>query len=257
MPRARDGRCADRYGRGMPAPRTRDALWGFLRLTVAAAIVAAIVAQLVRSVSNSLAEGWPVGGTVVDFFSFFTILSNATSVVVLVVGGVMLLRPGARDGRVFATILVCATTYMTITGLVYNTLLRGIPLPQGATVPWSNEILHVWAPLFFVLDLLLAPRRRALPWSAVGVITIFPLVWLAYTLVRGPLVVNFRTGDPWWYPYPFLDPHLQPWGYGGVALYALAIAAAIVAIGAVAVAVGRARGRLGGEARLRVSREHR
>jgi hypothetical protein len=65
------------------------------------------------------------------------------------------------------------------------------------------------------------------------------VVWVIYTLVRGPLVSDFRTGNDWWYPYPFLNPHLQAWGYGGVALYILAIAVAVVGVGAFVVAVSR------------------
>jgi len=220
-------------------------IWSILRLGVAVAIAAAIVGQLVRSIGISAERGWPIAQTVVDFFSFFTILSNATSMVVLVVGAVLLLRPGTVDSRVFATVLVSVTTYMLITGIVYNLLLRGIPLPQGSTVPWSNEILHVWAPLFFVLDLLLAPRRRALPWTTIGTIAAFPIAWLVYTLVRGPFTLDFRTGNAWWYPYPFLNPHVQPWGYGGVALYSIGIAVAILGLGAIAIGVGRLRARRG------------
>ncbi|MFX0591024.1 hypothetical protein ACOARS_12980, partial [Glaesserella parasuis] len=51
----------------------------------AGAIAAAIIGQLVRSISISAEKGWPIAQTVVDFFSFFTILSNATSMVVLVI----------------------------------------------------------------------------------------------------------------------------------------------------------------------------
>lgn len=69
----------------------------------------------------------------------------------------------------------------------------------------------------------------------------FPIVWVAYTLVRGPRVTSPLTGSPWWYPYPFLDPH-QPGGYGTVALYVGAIAVTIAAIGAGVVQVSRQRG---------------
>ena len=144
--------------------------------------------------------------------------------------------------RMLATLLAAVSTYMLITGIVYNALLRNIPLPQGSTVPWSNEILHVWAPIFLLLDVLFAPRRRALSWSALGAVVVFPIVWLAYTLIRGPLVHDFRTGNDWWYPYPFLNPNVQPWGYVGVALYSIGIAVAIVAVGAFTVWVGRRRG---------------
>ena len=44
--------------------------------------------------------------------------------------------------------------------------------------------------------------RTALPWLGV------PLVYVAYSLLRGPLVD--------WYPYPFLDP--ADGGYGRVAV---------------------------------------
>ena len=153
----------------------------------------------------------------------------------------MLRRAGAdgAESRGFATALVCISTYMIITGIVYNLLLRNIPLPQGSTVPWSNEILHVWAPIFLLLDVLFAPRRRALSWSALGAVVVFPIVWLAYTLIRGPLVHDFRTGNDWWYPYPFLNPHVQPWGYCSAALYVLGIAVAVIGIGAFVVAMSR------------------
>ncbi len=220
-------------------------IWSLLRLAVAALIVAAIVAQLIRSTGNSIEKGWPVAPTIIDFFSFFTILSNAGAVFVLLVGGILMLRRAEADGaesRGFATALVCISTYMISTGIVYNLLLRTIPLPQGSTVPWSNEILHVWAPIFLLLDVLFAPRRRALSWSALGAVVVFPIAWLAYTLIRGPLVHDFRTGNDWWYPYPFLNPNVQPWGYVGVALYSIGISVAIVAVGAFTVWVGRRRG---------------
>jgi len=43
---------------------------------------------------------------------------------------------------------------------------------------------------------------------------VFPLAYLVYSLVRGPIVG--------WYPYPFLDPG-KVGGYPGVALYAVGI----------------------------------
>lgn len=217
-------------------------VWAVLRLLVAAAGVAAIVGQLIRTVSISAANGWPLGLTAVDFFSFFTILSNVGAAVALTIGAFLILRGHRIDPAWFATLLAAVSTYMLITGIVYNALLRGLPLPQGSTVPWSNEILHVWAPLFLLLDVFLGPLRRRLPWRALWAIIAFPLVWVTYTLIRGPLVTDFRTGNPWWYPYPFLNPNVQPWGYAGVALYVVGIAAGILLIAAGVIWVGRRRG---------------
>ena len=64
-----------------------------------------------------------------------------------------------------------------------------------------------------VVDWLLDPPsgrisyRQAVLWLA------YPLAWVAYTLIRGPIAD--------WYPYPFLNP--ANGDYGTVALYCVAI----------------------------------
>lgn len=222
--------------------------WPYVRLAGAALTVAAILAQLVRTLEIARDADTEWGGhlptVIANFFSFFTIESNVLAAVALAAGAVWALRHRESTGpepRWLAILLVCATTYMLVTGVVYNTLLRGIALPQGATVAWSNEVLHVVAPLLMLLDLLCAPRRRALGWSTVAITAVFPLVWVVYTLIRANLVIAPATGEHWWYPYPFLNPH-QPGGYGTVALYVLLIAGIIVAVSALVVWTGRRRG---------------
>lgn len=221
--------------------------WPYARLAGAALTVAAILAQLVRTleIARDADSAWGahLPTVIANFFSFFTIESNVLAAVALAAGAVWALRhrdTADPEPRWLAILLVCATTYMLVTGVVYNTLLRGIPLPQGATVPWSNEVLHVVAPLLMLLDLLFAPRRRALGWSTVAIAAVFPLVWVVYTLIRANLVIAPATGEHWWYPYPFLNPH-QPGGYGTVALYVLLIAAIILGAAALVVWIGRRR----------------
>ena len=222
--------------------------WPYARLAGSALAVAAIIAQLVRTLAIArdadTAWGGHIPTVVSNFFSFFTIESNVIAAVALAVGGVWALRSrGAGDAepRWLAVLLLCASTYMIVTGLVYNVLLRGIELPQGSTVPWSNEVLHVVIPLVMLADVLFAPHRRRLGWGAVGVAAIFPIVWVVYTLVRANLVIAPATGEPWWYPYPFLNPNLPGASYGSVAVYVVAIAVVILAVAALVVGVGRRR----------------
>ena len=73
-------------------------------------------------------------------------------------------------------------------------------------------------------------------------IAVFPILWAVYTLVRGPLVTNPISGNPYWYPYPFMDPHNFENGYLGVAVYIVGIAIAILAAGCLVVWIGRRRG---------------
>lgn len=209
-----------------------------------AVIVAAVVTQLVESIATTIELDRDLGTVISNFFSFFTILSNISAAAALLWAGASGLRRHAPrvDSPALAIVLACASTYMIITGIVYNALLRGLTLPQGSEpVPWSNETLHLIGPIFLLVDVLIGPARRALPWRTVGVVLAFPLVWSAYTLIRGPLVTNPATGDPWWYPYPFLNPN-NPGGWPSVLVYVAVISVAFVAVGSFVVWVGRRRG---------------
>jgi len=117
-------------------------------------------------------------------------------------------------------------------------VLRNVELPQGATLDWSNEILHVWGPLYMVIDWLFAPGRHRLDWTHIGTIVVFPLVWVTYTLVRGPLTFDPLREGPY-YPYPFLDPVNSANGYLSVAFYVILIAAVIGLVGAGVIRISR------------------
>jgi len=210
-----------------------------VRIAAAAAGIAAIVGQLITTYNVWTALGIQNRGALfVNFFSFFTIDSNVAAVVVFAVGALLLIR-NQSDPRWFALLRASAVTYMTVTLVVYNLLLRGIELPQGTTLAWSNEILHVVAPLLIVLDWFFAPGRRRLEWKDLRVIIAFPIVWVIYTLIRGPLAYNETAHKPTWYPYPFLDPSLSPEGYWSVLFYVILIAGAIIGTGAGVIWVSR------------------
>jgi hypothetical protein len=223
----------------MSASSRWPAIWSAFRIAAAALIAFAIVAQASRTIGGAVSEGRDVAMTTVNFFSFFTVLSNVSSVVVLAIAGIRGLVKRPPEPYWLSVAIACVSTYMVVTGIVYNLLLRGVALPQGTTVPWSNEVLHVVGPVFLLVDLFVNLAMR-LPWNTIVAILVFPVAWILYTLVRGPLVTNPVTKNPWWYPYPFLDPHVVG-GYGGVALYVVGIAVALGAVAALVVAVGRRR----------------
>ena len=203
-------------------------LFAILRIVVALAIVAAVVGQLSLSLQFWTARGdEDMAVNVVNFFSFFTILSNVAAVVTLAIGAFILLRGRGTDPRWFAVLLACVAAYMITTGIVYNLLLRGIELPQGSTLAWSNEVLHAIAPAYLLIDRLFAPGNRPLPARTIGIAVIFPLVWAAYTMVRAPFTFDYLSQTTGWYPYPFLNPALSPTGYLSVAFYILLIALVI------------------------------
>jgi hypothetical protein len=204
-----------------------------LRIIFAAAGIAAIVGQLLTSLAYWNAHDFKnIPNSIVNFFSFFTIESNVGAVVVLLLGAALLATRKGGDPQWFTILRAVVVTYMSVTFVVYNLLLRNIELPQGVTLEWSNEILHVVAPLYLLLDWLFAPGRTALVWRTLWIIVAFPLVWGAYTLIRGPFTIDELQGKSYWYPYPFLNPNLSANGYLSVAFYMIMIAAVIGLAGA-------------------------
>lgn len=188
-------------------------------------ILAALAAQLLLTVQNEADSTGQLGYVILNFFSFFTVESNLMAVFVLGLGA--LYASGIRkEPTWFGTVRAAVTTYMVVTGLVYNILLRGIELPQGTTVGWSNEVLHVVAPIILLLDWFLIANPRRVTLRAIWCIVSFPVLWVAYTLMRGSIALDPRSGERW-YPYPFLNPELASTAYLSVSLYVLLIAVII------------------------------
>ncbi len=187
-----------------------------------------------------------------NYFSLFTIVSTLLAIVALLIAAAWTMRhPGSSHEPLGIALAMAATAGpVLLLGVVYNALLRDLPSPValGDTAgiamldEYAVEVLHVVLPIYVIVDLLLAPRRRGLPWWSLGVLVGYPLGWTVYTMVRGERVANPDGTTPWWYPYPFLDPH-GAGGYGSALLYIGAILVAFLAIGAMIIEIGRYRER--------------
>jgi hypothetical protein len=151
------------------------------------------------------------GHSLINFFSYFTNLSNLLAALVFLVGAFRLFgrrTSSASFDIVRGTAVVC----MVVVGIVFSVLLRDEDL--GSLLPWVNGVVHYVMPVAVVADWLLQPPATKLSMRHVGYWLIFPLLYLAYSIVRGAL------GG--FYAYPFFDP-AKSGGYGGVALYCAAI----------------------------------
>ncbi|HEY8599216.1 MAG TPA: Pr6Pr family membrane protein [Thermomicrobiales bacterium] len=165
----------------------------------------------------------------VNFFSFFTILSNIFAAVVLLLAGLR----GDADGESSLTwdlVRGAAVAYMTTTFVVYGLLLTGYNDALQTSIPWVNNVLHRIFPLVLLIDWVVQPPRHPLTFRQALVWMVFPILYLVYSLLRGPLVG--------WYPYPFLDPR-RAGGYPVVALYSLGIALGFFLFVALIVVIGR------------------
>ncbi len=226
--------------------------WSWLRIAAAIVGLSGVVAGFIVNVDRATRQGQDLGLVLANYFSLFTILTTILSVIALTVAAIWSRRnPGTTPEPLgIALGLAVVTGPILLLGIVYNLLLRGAPSEVAlADSPlihffdtWAVEVLHVVMPIYFLIDLLFAARRRALPWWSLGVIVAYPLLWIAYTMVRGELVPDPSGATAWWYPYPFLDPHGDG-GWGSAFTYIGAIFAGLLAIGAGVIAIGRFRAR--------------
>lgn len=169
------------------------------------------------------------GLSLVQFFSFFTILSNLFAAFVLLAAGVRLVRHAPASATA-DRLRHYAVIYMTVVGVVFVTLLRNADL--GPLLAWVNTVLHYVSPVLVFVDWLIDRPRWRLTMGDLSLASIFPLAYLVYSLVRGAI-----TG---WYPYPFLSPSLVG-GYGVVGLYAVGILLVFSLIGGLLMTAPRVR----------------
>ncbi|SFS05968.1 hypothetical protein SAMN04487846_2048 [Microbacterium sp. cf046] len=151
-----------------------------------------------------LAKGYDV----VNFFSYFTNLSNIIISVVFIISAVRLVRDRTLVSSADVAIRGAAVVYIVFVGLVFNTLLRDVEL--GDLMPWVNVVCHFVLPIAGLIDWLVWPPRRRIPIATAFWWLVFPAVYVVYSLIRGAI-----TG---FYPYPFFNPAAVG-GYAGVALY--------------------------------------
>ena len=183
-----------------------------LRLATGLSLVLAVVWQISdRLVHNLFRPG--------EYFAYYTIQSSLIAAVVLTVTAVRDLK-GLAQTKALNLARLSVSTYAIVVAVVYNALLRGTPVLPGdpdygydwPVVP--NEILHVWAPVFIVLDLALTFMTSKLKFKQIFWVLVFPLAWLAFTIVRG-LNTN-------WWAYWFLNPN-EDGGVTGVVAYIFGI----------------------------------
>ena len=177
------------------------------KLAFALLVFVALAIQLAHTLAGR--------GGLVNFFSFFTIESNIFAATILLLSAVFI----GNDvrSRTFDYWRGATTLYMVVTGIIYGLLLSGT---DASLYAWVNTVLHYVFPVVMLGDWLLDQPQRPLSFVHALWWLAFPLIYLAYSLIRGPLAN--------WYPYPFIDA--TQLSYARIAVNCLGIAAGFIAI---------------------------
>ena len=177
-------------------------------------VLVGLVIQAVE-VYRSDAGHFHRGAALVNMVFFFTIESN----IILMVTCALLALRLTGWGATFAAFRTAGLLGIVLTGIVYHAVLKDLVDLHG----WAavcDYILHTADPVLAAVGwLVFGPRGYAYR-RAVLLATLFPLLYIVVTLVRGPVVS--------WYPYPFVDVITH--GYPTVAFNCVLVAVLFFAV---------------------------
>lgn len=185
--------------------------------------------QFSISIPAYMADGLDLFSALVQFFSFFTILTNITITLIYLsaLAGWRWLgwfrRPVTRAMMVGVMLLVM---------IFYHILLRPIWRPQGLFL-LCDYLLHYAAPILYALWWGITQKRGEIAFAALPLMLVPPLVYLAYVMARGALT-NV-------YPYPTLNAFKL--GYGQVAINVVLVALGLSLLYALVIGLDRALAR--------------
>lgn len=170
-------------------------------------------------------------GLTVNFFSYFTIVTNILAALVLTVP---LIRADSRLGRWCASegVRAAVAMYIAVVGLTYHFLLADAWAPQG--LAWlANDLLHYVMPIAVVADWLLFTPKGRLRWIDPVKWLAFPLIYVVWTLVHG-----YASG---WWPYWFMN--VPALGLAKAGFWAGVMLALFLVVGLVLAGLDRVMGR--------------
>lgn len=132
-------------------------------------------------------------GRLADLSSYFTEWSN---LLVAIVFALLAIRTAGR-GRLMQVLLFDALLMILVTGLIYNAILAPAMAPRHGWDLFSTTLAHTVTPLLALLSWALVGPRGWVRRELILPTLILPIVWLAYTLIRGAFTDA--------YPYGFIN----------------------------------------------------
>ncbi len=177
------------------------------------------------------AQGHDLLGTIVFFFTYYTILTNIMLVLIYLseltpAGWLGWWRSPVTRGMMAGAI--------ALVGIFNHLLLADLQDLSGLSA-FCDLMLHYVTPVLFVVWWLIVQPHGRLRLGNIPVMLLPTLIWLVWAMARGAVI-----GE---YPYPILDA--QKLGYGAVAINCLFVFIGLLVLYLFVVGLDRLLGRRG------------
>ncbi|TCK80659.1 Pr6Pr family membrane protein [Albibacterium bauzanense] len=185
---------------------------------------ATVILQFILIIQN---RTYPVPETIIQFFSYFTILTN---ILVACCFTTIAIKREPYKTTFFANpgVLAATVVNITIVGSVYNLILRALWTPTGLQL-LADEFLHTIIPILYITFWLIAVPKIHLHWSRIFNWLYYPLGYFIIILFSGSL-----SG---FYPYPFIN--VTELGWSQVIINSIFITAAFIFLSLLIVFISR------------------
>jgi hypothetical protein len=186
----------------------------------------AVSLQIVLVASIFKDVGLPVTSGIIDALSYFTVLTN---ILVAIVVTASIIRGKPDTFLTGPGTMAAVAVYIIIVGVIYSLFLRPLWNPVGFQLA-ADVALHGLTPILYPIYWLIFVPKGKLKWIYPVYWLIYPLFYVAYSLLRGLLINR--------YLYPFADITIL--GYRKVFANTAILLLTFLALGLIMVAIDRA-----------------
>jgi hypothetical protein len=173
----------------------KHAIGKYLALAGCIMGAATLLTQFVVTMSLSMAAGRSFFGSVIFFFSFFTILSNILATLCFAAG---IFTNAAKPFAILRSpaAQTAVALYMLVVAVIYIGILEALWAPEGL-MRVLDRLLHYGMPALFLIHWVVSVPKGRMVYGDVVRWLVFPFFYAVYVFIRGAL-----TGE---YPYPIMN----------------------------------------------------
>jgi hypothetical protein len=200
-------------------------------LTFAGLLLGAVALglQFAISIPAYMANGMSLPEALVQFFSFFTILTNIAITLVYLSA---LTNWAWLDWFRRPVTRAMMAGVMALVMIFYHVLLRPIWQPEGLFLV-CDYLLHYVAPTLYLLWWGVTQKHGTLDYPDMPAMLVPPLIYLAYIMLRGAITNA----------YPYLTLNAFELGYGQVAINVVMVAIGLCILYLITIGIDRALAR--------------